>query len=450
MQRMLWLVVSAALLWPAPLLAQNPELAGGPISLEQALRFALDRNPRLASARYTADAAAAHYDYWSRSRLPNVTLSGLYETFPAESKLQTMRHMDIPRTAGPEMLDFFRRQFQPTVYNVQAAVSVPIYTGGQLGSRIAAADYLAEAAEASATSTRDDIVFGVTSVYLNVLRLQKVVAATEAAVRSLEESARVVEQRVEAGSAPLLDLYRVRTRLANTRQELTRRTGALAKAKTHLLVLMGVEDVLQAVTLSDTLTYVPRDYDLRAAVAETLRRRPEFVAQSHMVHARSSATRAAQAGYLPQVSFNAFYKQAYGTRADMWRDDAGVFVNVSLGFLDPVLSSQVREARAAEHAEEQRLQQLRLEIVRQVETAFLDRGEAEKRIGTAEAALREAREALRIEELKLETGKGVINDLLDAQADLLEAEVNDANALADYNIADVALRKAIGEIELPR
>lgn len=440
------LTLAAVFVWTAPLLAQE-RAPGEPVTLEQAIRFALDRSPRLATARYAADAAGARHAFLSLSRLPRVTLLGIGEFFPVEDKLQSPRHMDIPATAGPEMLDFFRQQFQNEVYNLRAIASLPIFTSGRLSSQISAADHLVEAAEGSARATRDGVIFNVAAAYYTVLQLQKVVAATEATVRSLEESERIVARQVDVGRAAPVDLFRIRTRLANTRQRLIQLNGSFAKSKTVLRAAMGLEDVLQPIELVDTLGYAAYPRDLAAAAEEALRTRPDYVAQSEVVEARGRLVRAAvAAAYLPQVSFNGFYNQGYGTRSDVWQGDAGFFVSISLGFLDPVNPAAVSEARAARRAEEQRLQDLRLEVTRQVETAYLDVGEAEQRIGAAEAALAEAREVVRIERMKLDVGKAIINDLLDAEADLLVAEVNHATALADYNVAVFALERAVGGV----
>jgi outer membrane protein TolC len=399
------LLVAVTVMGATPSPAQGPRSLEGAITLEQAVRFALERSPQLASARYTADMAHAEHSVRWLSRVPKPILTGSIEDFPVNQKLQLPRHMDIPGPTNPDPFAFFRRQFQTTVYNLGATVSLPVYSGGRLQAQIAAAGHLAEAAEASATATRDALIFTVAAAYYNVLRLQKVVAATAAVVRRLEESERIVAQQVSVGAAARIDLYRVRTRLANTRQELTRRTGDLEKAKTALRAAMGVEDVLQPITLADTLAYVPEHDELAEDVQTALRRRPEYLAQSEMVEARGRMVRAAIAGYLPDISLNAFYNQAYGSTSATWRSDAGIFVKVALAFLDPVNPAAVREARAARLAEEQRLEQLRLEVIRQVQTAYLNRSEAEQRIATAQASLQEAREALRIEQLRLETGR---------------------------------------------
>lgn len=448
--RALVLAALAGLLISTAVMAQQTPLGDGPVTLEEAVGYALNRSPRLASARYAADAAHAERSVRWWSRAPSISLSGLLRTFPIENKLPVDGHMDVPLPSDPSPLDAFRRQFQPTFYDLTATVSLPVFDR-QLDARIAAAGHMAEAADAVARAARDELVSNVAATYYHVLRVQQVVSATEASVRSLEESARIVGQRVEVGAAPPIDLYRVRTRLANTRQELIRRAGDLEKAKTSLRAAMGVEDVLQPITLADTLGFTaPDGEELRDLVNRALRQRPDYAAQEEMVEVRGRMARAATAAYLPALSVNGYYKQVYGSALQTWRDDAGVFVRVSLGLLDPVNPARVREAHASQYAEEQRLQSLRLEVIRQVQQAYLDRSEAAQRIRAAEASLQEALEALRIERLRLDAGKGVINDLLDAQAELLQAEVNHANALADYNTARIALQRAVGGIELVR
>lgn len=95
---------------------------------------------------------------------------------------------------------------------------------------------------------------------------------------------------------------------------------------------------------------------------------------------------------------------------------------------------------------EEMLQQVELNIKAQVRSAYLDILASEERVNAAEAALQQALESLRIEQLKLQTGKGIVNDVLDAQADQLQNEVNYLQAIADHNISIIALQRAVGRI----
>lgn len=84
-----------------------------------------------------------------------------------------------------------------------------------------------------------------------------------------------------------------------------------------------------------------------------------------------------------------------------------------------------------------------------MQTAHLALVESSERIRAAQVALEDAREALRVEQLKTQVGRGIVEDLLDAQAAELQAQTNYTRALADYNTALVARRKAIGRVREP-
>jgi len=124
---------------------------------------------------------------------------------------------------------------------------------------------------------------------------------------------------------------------------------------------------------------------------------------------------------------------------------AGVNLTVPI-FTGGVLTGRITQAEARLGRAREDLVRLKLDISQEVQAADLNSRETEERIKVAAAALDEARETLRVEQLKTEVGKGIIEDLLDAQAAELAAEFNHTRALAEYNTALVARKKAIGRI----
>jgi outer membrane protein len=69
---------------------------------------------------------------------------------------------------------------------------------------------------------------------------------------------------------------------------------------------------------------------------------------------------------------------------------------------------------------------------------------AEERMRASESSIGYAREALRIEQEKQRYGRGIIENLLDAQAALLTAEARYYRALADYTTAIAAVTRETG------
>lgn len=88
---------------------------------------------------------------------------------------------------------------------------------------------------------------------------------------------------------------------------------------------------------------------------------------------------------------------------------------------------------------------LRLDIIREIKDSYLNIENAGERIGVSQKAVEEAKENLRIEVLRYETGSGTSTDVIDSQTMLLRAETDYLQAIYDKNIAIASLRRAISE-----
>ncbi len=88
---------------------------------------------------------------------------------------------------------------------------------------------------------------------------------------------------------------------------------------------------------------------------------------------------------------------------------------------------------------------LRLAITREIRDAHLNIANAKERIEVTEKAIASARENLRVELLKYDTGAGTSTDVIDARTALLRAETEYYQALYDKEAAFAYLKKATGE-----
>lgn len=433
-----------------------------PLTLERAIEIALDRNANIRAAGEAINEAEFGRRIAQRQRLPRIDAEAWYEEFPIRDKLLTPRHMDIPTlgdltASTPEastqkMLDFFGSQFQDRVVNLGGSLKWPLYTGGRITAQMQAAESGIEAARERLEQAKDDLIFQVAQAFYRILLLEKLKEANEVAVGNLVESKRIIEKFVEVGRAPRLDLLRIDTRLANVRQDLIRANNAIEIAQAHLKILMGVETTAQRLTLEGALTYQLVEADLAASLEEALTKRPVYQALLAQVRVQEAHVREAFSERLPQLMLTGRYWVAHGNNTggpiDTWESDAAIMASLSLSVFDGgLIRSKVSKQQSELEQRKNRLAGLRLAIQFEVQQAYQNLIEAGERVKNTEVALEAARESLRVEQFKLETGKGIVNDVLDAQADQLKAEVNYAEALADHRVARMALKRAIGGIE---
>ena len=441
--RWFYFLVAIALLYIASPVHAQP-LSNRALNLDDIIEIALARSPGLQAARHQVEAsdsgvAIAKGEHWGKM---NLFAEDLYAGFDDTNERRLIRRAFL-----------FSERTQDDVFGrntITAGVSyrIPLYTGGRLTAQVELSEFAARASRHQLQQTTDDLILNLSNTYYTLLRLVEDIKVTEASAKALQESKRIIARTVEVGRRPKLDLLKVNTRLASVRQALIRRRNAETVAQGVLASLMGLEDVTQRFRLVGPLKYVPQPHDLHQNIKEALGRRPAYRALDQEVSIAERRVRIAESRKLPQVSLGVVYQGATNDE-DMRRiqDD----FTASLGFRIPidtggVLSGRVAQAKARLARTRAKLNRLRLTVSQQIQRAFFRVKDAEERSVAAKSALQEAGEALRIERLKLDVGKGIIEDLLDAQRAELEAQANYFAAMADANIASVTLRNAIGVI----
>ncbi|MBI4610241.1 MAG: TolC family protein [Candidatus Rokubacteria bacterium] len=421
------------------------------LTLDEVIDIALAKNPGLRAAEREAEAATKGHEA-ARGRLwPFADVFGDWQYSGPDEENKTRLLANIMRMPklGPTLEDNRngRREFDHNLYGLGLRVTYPLYVGGRIVAEVEANRLLTLLARERVAQTGDELIFNLSSTFYNILRLQENVRATEANVKALEEAQKNISSLVEVGRAARVDLFKVNTRLAAVRQDLIRVRNEVELVHAILKTLMGLE-VTEPITVKGALGTEAIPLDLVQDLKESESRRPELQARRRAVEVQEQQVQIARGARLPSVNFRTQY--VGGTGESEFGQPMGDFlvgVNVSIPvFTGGLLTARITQEEARLARARQEFDKARLDIQLDVQTAHLQITEARERIATAQAALEEAREALRIEQLKTEVGRGIVEDLLDAQAAELQAETNHTRALADYNTALVARRKAIGRI----
>ncbi len=219
-------------------LAPMPVLPGMPTDFDDALNVALRDNPGIRAAAYNlraaeANAAAAKSEYLPSARL-TASYGGSNADFDRISDIGESQRL----TAG-------------------ATVSVPLFTGGLNGSRVAQALERANAAQINVEGERRNTLQSVSSAYAQALSARSSLEAGTEAVRAATVAAEGVRQEAQVGLRTTLDVLNQELELRNAEITLAsaRRNEYVAQA--NLLAAMGR---LEGGDLDPTLTvYDPAD-----------------------------------------------------------------------------------------------------------------------------------------------------------------------------------------------
>jgi outer membrane protein len=218
-----------------------PVLPGVPSDFDAALDVALMDNPGIRSAAYSLRAAEANVAAAKAEYLPSARLTATYGG--ANSDFD--RIGDIGDT---------------TRLTAGASISVPLFTGGLNGSRVAQALERANVAQINVEGERRNTLQSVSSAYAQAISARSTLEAGTEAVRAATVAAEGVRQEAQVGLRTTLDVLNQELELRNAEVTLAsaRRNEYVAQA--NLLAAMGR---LEGADLDPTLTlYDPTDnYD---------------------------------------------------------------------------------------------------------------------------------------------------------------------------------------------
>ncbi len=427
--------------------SQAPEPAPRNLTLAEAVRVALEKNPTVQAAEAYAQAVHEGIAEARAARLPRVDFS---EGFTRGNNpvyvfggLLTERQFTNQDFAlnflnTPPPLDLFRTQF---------TAALPVYDAGQTRRRIKDAKLSAQSAGANGERTRQELIFSVVKAFTDELLAQENQSVAEAAVKSAQSDLERAQSRQEEGQAVPSDLLSAQVQLAQAQEDLLQARNAVDLAHAALNVAMGLpEDA--ATTLASSLkefTWEAGDLAERQQIA--LQERPDVREAGLGVERAANGSHMARAEFLPKV--NAFGSweednQTFATRGgNNWT--AGVALNFN------IFDGGANRARlAAAHYRQSQAQaeaaQMTAAVKLQVREAYLNLTTAQQRVEVSRQAQSEAEESLRIIQNRYEAGLATITDLLQVETAHTSARKNYLNALFDYRLSYAALELATGEL----
>jgi len=426
-----------------------------PMNLAELTQLALKQNPGLQAARMAIDVSeqgilAAKGEQFGRINFEVSDFTYGDDNLPRLAKSVVT---DQKKTSQPGV-----REFNNNIFSFGGSIAIPIYTGGRITNQIKLEKLGKGLAANRLAQTRDELIFNVASVYYNILKLKDFIRATRKSKEQLLESKRVVQQRFNEGKVARVDTFKVNTRLAEVEQLLIRFLNAQEILYGLLDVLLGEEAGKPKTTISGDLRISSQQltqkysliqkYSLPEVQHRAFQHRPELLAAQKELRMQEKKIQIRFADHLPNIEVRGQVQGVTGDNSGLFPQVfAGIFLSVPL-FSGGTIEAKVTGERLRYAKLHKELIQLKLQVTQEVHAAYLNTREAQQRITAAQVAVVESNEVLRIEALKVQLGKSIIENLLDAQTVQLQAEQNFSAAVADYQIQLMALKKAIGMIEV--
>ncbi|HOQ46265.1 MAG TPA: TolC family protein [Bryobacteraceae bacterium] len=424
-----------------PLAAQNP------LTLQDAVRLALERHPSVEAGRSAVMAAEVkvagarsgylprigYSETWLRSNNPVVVFSSLLT-----QRQFTPANFEINSLNRPAALNNFQSQ---------VVLDQPIYDAGLTRLGVKSANLERSMALEDERRIRMELIAGVVRAYYGAVLARESLNVADEAVRSAEADLNRAQALRAAGMSTQADVLSIQVHLAAMKEQQIRRRADFEVALAALNETLGLP-LSEQHELATVLTRASIDEEsLEAYEQGSLQARPEARQARFAVGLAETESAAARAALLPQVFAHAGFevdRQRFLNRGGAnWLASISFRWNMFNGGADKAridaASFGLQRARALENQAEA---QIRLQVRR----AYADFRSANQRIEVAEAAVSMAEESLRITKNRYEAGLSNVTDLLRNETALLESKTRLLAAVYDQRLAAVNLALAAGNL----
>lgn len=411
--------------------------AGAPAqadTLRDALVNAYQTNPTLEAARAQQRATDEGVPIARAAGLPQASAQGTFTEYLKQSE----NSFNAPAR----------------VFTGGADLGVPIYSGGAVKNRVKAAKIRVEAGQADLRGSESSLFSSVVAAYMDVIRTEAIVGLNRKNVSVLQTNLQATGDRFEIGDLTRTDVAQSQSRLAVAQSDLLTAESNLAGARETYIRLIGtVPGTLEA---PPPLPGLPASADEAATIA--LDSNPDLIGARERARAADKDIDVAGAGRLPTVrlfgqgSYNNYFNTlargvpSSGVSQHDSAAQAGAQISIPI-FQGGLPAAQRRQAQAtASAALEQEIAAER-DVIAQVRSAYTSYVASNDLIRSSQVAVDAA--ALSLEGVKAENSVGnrTILDILDAERELLNAQVTLVTARRNAYVAGFTVLAAMGHAE---
>jgi outer membrane protein TolC len=340
-------------------------------------------------------------------------------------------------------------------------------------AQIREAEVRIKQAELAIGQEQEQLRFDVSQDYYNLQKADEQVGIAKKAIETAERSLKDAQALERAGVGTRFSVLQSEVQLANEQQTLENAIGARNKASRQLSKRLGLVLPIDPKGAAREIEVQPQDR-IQPAGDWTLALEPSIetaqINRAELARTRLNLDIAdaqrdrALAATKPTLGFFAQYglSETLGVSrsAANDQDNAGGNPRVTNQFGQSYAAGVnfrwlFNDGGGAQAAASQRERDRTIaaiavdgnrgDIHRQVRDAFFDLQSNKKSITTAEKSVQQAEEALRLARLRFQAGVGTQTDVLTQERDLTRALGNRINAIIDYNLAFISIKRAVSE-----
>lgn len=364
-----------------------------------------------------------------------------------------------PTVGASASLNFTKNsstEVQAGSFGVQLQQS--LFDGFQTLNNVRTAESRVRASNESLRNTEQDILFNAAAAYVDVLRDRQVAVFRERNLEFLSEQVRAASSRLDVGEGTRTDVAQAQAQQAAAVAQLSAARAQVRASEASYLQLVGDQPgKLEPASAASRLLPGSLEQALSIALIE----HPAVKAGQHLVDAAAFQVKMAEGGLLPQVSAQAGvttnYRETFTGLPGVSAVNDGTSTSGAIGLNLSIPLYQGGRTSAIVRQSKETLGQARIEVdvmrdrVRQaVSAAWVQYVAAQQMVSAGREVVSAAQLALSGVVEERNVGQRTTLDVLNAQADVISAQITLASSERDVVAASYAILSAMGQLSPQR
>lgn len=425
--------------FPLLLFAQNKQN----ISLQDAVRMGLEESKQLKLSALKTEAYQIKVAQFKNTTIPTVALAANYTRLSNNIEPFTIKFPNGQEQAlNPQILNQFTNRL---------SIQETIFAGFRANNTLKSMEYMEKATSLDYEKDKVEISNNIITAYLGLQKLK-------VSLNQLTESAKLLNARFQdvknlesAGMALQNDVLKVELAIANLAQTQTEVETAIKIANYNLGMMLGLAADTEIITNETELKTEKSLSSLDTYMASALENRADIKAIGYKLQAAMYNIKVAKGNYYPTVSVGANYyvnrpNQRVFPQQDKFKDtwDAGITLNWNITNLYNT-RKLAEEANSSLRQTEVGKMQLQDGIKMEVYAQYQSYLSALKKMELYEKIIAQALENQRLMKNRYDDKLITMTDLLEADTQVLQAQINSISTKIDAQSLYYKLMKAIGQ-----
>ena len=409
---------------------------GDPL-LDKLVEEAVAQNRDLAVAASRVDEARAQLRVTGASLYPTVDVNAS----AARSRLSERGAVPLPRGAS----------FTNNSYTATLDVAYEVDLWGRLRGATQAARAQVLASQAARDTIRIALASQVVQSYFALIGLDEQIDVTRRTIGLREQNLELQNYRYKSGLITDFNLRQLEAEVSAARAQLPALEQRRASTEVALSILLGRSP---RAIVSEAVARERNRRDLATAVipeglpSDLLLRRPDIAQAEQVLIASNAEIGVARAAMFPRISLTGYLGSDSRTLGDLFSGPATIW-QLAFGLAQPIfnagrLRAQVDAATAREQQAVAQYQKTVQVAFGEVREALVAQSRTREVFAAEDARVTALSETLRLARIRFENGLSSQLDVIDAERNLLQAELNRVDALRAQRAAVADVVRALG------